>query len=155
MHLPWGALFDEIYEAGFSGIGYAVAEGITHMALGLFLEDVRDYRIRQLAGTGITPLFPLWGAAGDAGAGAHDDRVGPARGRHVHGPEADARGFCRTHVRRAVSEDLPASVDPCGERGEFHTFCTAGPMFNTSIEVEVGEVVTRDGFTFADVVSRR
>lgn len=152
--LPWPCPNDA-YEARMAvALARAQSNGITHMAFGdLFLEDVRAYRVRQLAGTGIEPLFPLWGTANDtrglaqtmmaAGLRAVVTCVDPAQcPEDVAGRTWDAR----------LLADLPATVDPCGERGEFHTFSTDGPMFGHPIGVEVGTVVTRDGFRFADLV---
>jgi uncharacterized protein (TIGR00290 family) len=141
------------YEAAMAAAcATAVAGGFTHVAFGdLFLEDVRDYRIQKLAGTGLEPLFPLWGKptaqlARDMlaeGLQARLTCVDP----HVLDPAFVGRAFDAD-----LLADLPQGVDPCGERGEFHTFCHAGPMFSAPIPTEVGEVVTRDGFTFADLV---
>src|SRR5688572_9957394 len=143
-----------VYEEKMAAvIDRARSERITHVAFGdLFLEDVRAYRVRQMAGTGIEPLFPLWGSPG----------ASPelARGMLDGGLSAvltcvDPKQLAGTFVGRrfdaALLADLPPGVDPCGERGEFHTFCTAGPMFVSEIAVEVGETVTRDGFCFADL----
>ena len=127
-------------------------EALTHVAFGdLFLEDVRRYREDRLAGTGLDPLFPLWGSstpdlAGemlDAGLRATLTCVDP---RHLD------RSFASREYDAALLADLPASVDPCGERGEFHTFCHAGPMFDAPIAVTRGVVVERDGFVFADLL---
>jgi uncharacterized protein (TIGR00290 family) len=137
-------------------IDRAREDDITHVAFGdLFLEDIRDYRIRQLSGTGIEPMFPLWCSA--------EDTPGLARRLLDGGVRAvltcvDPRQLPESFVGRAYDEaflaDLPPGVDPCGERGEFHTFCTAGPMFAFEIAVQVGERVTRDGFCFADLLPR-
>lgn len=130
----------------------AVATDVTHMAFGdLFLEDIRAYRERQLAGSGITPVFPLWGLdtaqlARDmhaAGLRATLSCVDPRRLPHAFaGREFDAR----------LLNDLPPGVDPCGENGEFHTFCHAGPMFARPITIDTGDIVERDGFVFADLI---
>jgi len=126
-------------------------EGFTHVAFGdLFLEDVRRYREERLAGTGLTPLFPLWGRPTgtlartmlDGGLEAVLTCVDP---RHLD------RSFAGRRFDASLLADLPASVDPCGERGEFHSFCYAGPMFTQPIAAHAGVVVERDGFVFADV----
>ncbi|HJV90735.1 MAG TPA: hypothetical protein VJ623_10550 [Holophagaceae bacterium] len=129
----------------------AVAAGFTHVAFGdLFLEDVRDYRIQKLAGTGLEPLFPLWGIPTPALA-----REMIAGGLQARLTCVDPRVLEPRFVGRAFAADLladlPPEVDPCGERGEFHSFCHAGPMFARPIPISLGEVVTRDGFTFADL----
>lgn len=143
---------NEVYEQRMGGlVEELVAEGFTHVAFGdLFLEDVRTYREDRLKGSGLEPLFPLWGRpTGDlaremveGGLAAIitclDSKVLP---RHFAGRRFDAR----------LLEELPAGVDPCGERGEFHTCVTAGPMFAAPVRVEVGETVKRDGHLFSDV----
>lgn len=146
---------NEVYERAMAeAVRRAVADGFTHIAFGdLFLEDIRRYREERLAGTSLTPLFPLFGAdttalaAGmlAAGLGAKLTCVDP---RVLDG------AFAGRDFDRALLNDLPASVDPCGERGEFHTFAYQGPMFSRPIPVETGEVVNRDGFVFADVLLR-
>lgn len=130
----------------------ARADGIAHMAFGdLFLEDVRRYRENQLANTGITPVFPLWGI----------DTALLAREMLRGGLQAvltcvDPRQLGREFVGRAFDATLlaalPADADPCGEKGEFHTFCHAGPMFDGPIAIRMGEVLERDGFVYADVL---
>lgn len=150
--LPWPCS-NERYEAAFLA-ALAVARrrwGVTHVAFGdLFLQDVRAYRERLLAGTGVAPLFPLWGLPTDtllhtmldAGLRARIVCLDPAR--------LD-RSFAGRDLASAAAE-LPAGVDPCGERGEFHTFVTDGPMLSDSVPVEPGEVVERDGFVYADLL---
>ncbi len=151
--LPWPCPNEE-YERRMAGaVDRAVADGFTHVAFGdLFLEDVRRYREERLAGTGLTPLFPLWKTTTtaalarqmlDAGLSARLSTVDP---RHL-----DVSFAGRVFDADLLAE-LPAAVDPCGERGEFHTCVTAGPMFSGPIDVVVGETVVRDGFAFADIV---
>jgi len=143
---------NEAYDAAMTRlVERARAAGVTAMAFGdLFLEDVRAYRERQLAGTGIEPLFPLWGRATDALA--REMVAGGLRARLVCvDPRQLDAGFAGRVFDAALLADLPPGVDPCGERGEFHTFCTAGPMFRTPLACEPGEVVERDGFVFADL----
>jgi uncharacterized protein (TIGR00290 family) len=130
----------------------AKAEGVEAMAFGdLFLADIRDYRERQLAGTGIAPLFPLWGR--DTHALAAEMIAG---GLVAHVTCVDPRKLDRSFAGRTFDAtflaSLPAGVDPCGENGEFHTFVSAGPMLSRPVPVRAGEVTKRDGFVFADVV---
>jgi diphthamide synthase (EF-2-diphthine--ammonia ligase) len=130
----------------------AVNEGIEAIAFGdLFLTDVRQYRERQLEGTGLEPLFPVWGIPTAAlasemiaaGLRAKITCVDPRRlGREFAGREFDA----------SFLADLPAAADPCGENGEFHSFVYNAPAFRAPLAVRVGEVVERDGFVFADVL---
>jgi len=155
VRLPWPCS-NAAYEERMSAvIGLARKEGVSHVAFGdLFLEDVRNYRIRQLSGTGVEPLFPLWGS----------DTPDLARRMLTAGLRAvltcvDPKQLAEPFVGRlydsALLAELPAGVDPCGERGEFHTFCFAGPMFASGIAVQVGETVSRDGFCFADLAFGR
>ena len=130
----------------------AVADGVEAIAFGdLFLEDVRDYRVRQLARTPLQPLFPLWGRATDELA-----REMVAGGLRAVLTCVDPRQLDSSFAGRAYDAsllaDLPAGCDPCGENGEFHTFVHAAPCFRAPLAVEVGDVVTRDGFVFADVL---
>lgn len=130
----------------------ALAAGITMMAFGdLFLEDVRRYRETQLAGTGLTPIFPIWGLPTDALA--RDMVAAGLRARLTCvDPKQLPASFVGRDFDAALLADLPASVDPCGERGEFHTFAYDGPMFRHPVPIQSGEIVTRDGFVFADLL---
>jgi uncharacterized protein (TIGR00290 family) len=144
---------NEVYERAMAtAVERAVAEGFTHMAFGdLFLEDIRRYREEKLAGTGLTPIFPLFGI--DTTLLAREMVAGGLKARLtcVNPKVLDAR-FAGRDFDRALLDELPASVDPCGERGEFHSFAYAGPMFSQAIRIESGEVVQRDGFVFQDLV---
>jgi uncharacterized protein (TIGR00290 family) len=128
------------------------AAGVEAMAFGdLFLEDIRRYRETKLAGTGIAPLFPLWGI--ETGRLARDMIAG---GLEAYVTCVDPRKLPETFAGRrfdaGLLADLPPGIDPCAENGEFHTFCCAGPMFDEPISVTTGDVVTRDGFVFCDVM---
>lgn len=144
---------NEIYEREMAAaIRNAKADGVTHMIFGdLYLEDVRAYREKQLAGTGITPLFPLWGKPTDALA-----REMIAAGVEAHLAVVDLKklpmAFAGRSFDAALLAELPAGTDPCGENGEFHSFVSAGPMLARKIPVRVGETVARDGFAFADLL---
>jgi uncharacterized protein (TIGR00290 family) len=143
---------NEVYEARMAElIERARGEGVTVMAFGdLFLEEIRAYRERQLAGTGIEPRFPLWGRP--TAALAREMVAAGLRARLVCvDPRQLDRRFAGRIYDAELLAELPAGVDPCGERGEFHTFCTSGPMFRSPIAVQAGEVVERDGFVFADL----
>ncbi|MEK7716348.1 MAG: ATP-binding protein [Pseudomonadota bacterium] len=130
----------------------AVAAGVTHMAFGdLFLEDIRAYRVKQLADTGITPVFPVWGL--DTAWLARDMiRNGLRAKLSCVDPRHLAREFAGRTFDDTLLDELPPGIDPCGENGEFHSFCYAGPMFARRIAVQTGEVVERDGFVFADLL---
>jgi uncharacterized protein (TIGR00290 family) len=151
--LPWPCS-NEIYEAAMSAAcAKAVQQGISAVAFGdLFLEDVRRYREDRLRGTGLEPMFPLWGRETkklilemlDGGLRARIICVDPSK---------LAGDFIGRDLDYDALSRLPAAVDPCGENGEFHTFTHAGPMFSQPIPIKDGEIVSRDGFLFADVIS--
>ncbi len=146
---------NEIYELRMSqALDSALDDGIEHIAFGdLFLQDVRSYREKQLAGTGISPLFPLWGQPTDFLAQSMIDSGVQAVVTCVDPAQLPA-SFAGRIFDESLLADLPADVDPCGERGEFHTFVFGGPGFSSPIDVEIGEVVERDGFVFCDVEPR-
>jgi uncharacterized protein (TIGR00290 family) len=130
----------------------AVAEGITAIAFGdLFLRDVREYRERQLLGTGLEPMFPLWNEPTDELA-LRMIRSGLRAKLTCIDPKKLDRGFAGRDFDTPLLSDLPAAADRCGENGEFHTFAFDGPAFSRPIAVESGEIVERDGFVFADLL---
>ncbi len=154
--LPWPCS-NEQYEAIMkNAVAGFVRDGYTHAAFGdLFLEDVRQYRETRLAGSGLEPLFPIWKTKPtadlardmvDAGLRARITCVNPKR--------LDA-SFAGRVFDQSFIDDLPATVDPCGENGEFHSFAFEGPMFNHPIAIDLGEVVERDGYVFADLTLRQ
>lgn len=127
-------------------------QGIECMAFGdLFLQEIREYRETKLSGTGVAPLFPLWGMPTRELARQMVSSGLRARLTCVDPRQLSASFAGREFDERLLSE-LPSGVDPCGERGEFHTFAYDGPMFDRPVEVLVGEVVLRDGFVFADLL---
>jgi uncharacterized protein (TIGR00290 family) len=143
---------NEVYEARMqAAVADAVAAGFTHVAFGdLFLQDVRRYRVERLTGTGLDPLFPLWGIPT---ARLADDMLNGglrARVACVDTRVLDASFVGREFDRRLL-EDLPSGVDPCGENGEFHTCVYAGPMFQEPLTLEPGEIVTREPFVWRDL----
>jgi uncharacterized protein (TIGR00290 family) len=151
--LPWPCSNEAYEEAMRQALDEARDQlAVTHVAFGdLFLEDVRRYREERLEGTGFTPLFPLWGRPTAALAremvdGGLKARITCVDPRHLN-PSFAGRAFDYT-----LLQDLPADVDPCGERGEFHSFAWDGPMFRTPVAVELGDVVERDGYWFADLL---
>jgi len=144
---------NEIYERKMAAaMDSARSTGVTHMIFGdLFLADVRAYRERQLTGTGITPVFPLWQRPTrtlaremiDAGVQAYLSTI------DLKKLPASFAGRC---FDSALLDALPAGADPCGENGEFHSFVSAGPMLEGKIAVNLGETVERDGFAYADLL---
>jgi uncharacterized protein (TIGR00290 family) len=149
--LPWPCTNEEYETRMRVAVSQAVNEGFTHVAFGdLFLEDVRNYREQKLAGTGLTPVFPIWGIPTDRFAEEMVEN-GLRSVLTCVNPKHLDRSFAGRQFDRALLTDLPTDVDKCGERGEFHSFAYDGPMFSRPIAVTVGEVVDRDGFVFADV----
>ena len=144
---------NEIYEARMrEAVASAVSEGFTHAAFGdLFLEDVRRYREDRLTGSGLLPLFPVWEIPTPALAGQMLDGGLRARLACIDTRVLDV-SFAGREWDRALLGELPAGVDPCGENGEFHTCVYAGPMFTQPLALELGEPVTHDPFTWADLV---
>ena len=143
---------NDIYEMRMAAVlATAKGAGVTHVIFGdLFLEDVRAYREQKLAGTGITPVFPLWGRPTPRLA---RDMI--AAGLEIYLVCVDLKQLSRNFAGRrfdyALLADLPPDVDSCGEKGEFHSCVVAGPMFRRPIHVTVGETVERDGFAFTDI----
>jgi len=152
VELPWPCS-NEVYEQQMSAaIDVAVADRVTHMVFGdLFLEDIRAYRETKLAGTGITPVFPLWGIPTDELAHEMLD-VGIRTVITCVDPAQAPKTLAGQWFDETLLAGLPASVDPCGENGEFHTFVVDGPGFAHALDVVVGEIIERDGFVFADVL---
>ncbi len=152
IELPWpcpNSIYEDLMR---SACARAVAEGFSGIAFGdLFLRDIREYREKQLKGTGLEPLFPLWeiptrNLAEDlihAGVKAKVTCIDPSK--------LD-RGFAGREFDAEFIRDLPRGVDPCGENGEFHSFVYAAPVFSRPIQVHTGDIVERDGFVFADVL---
>src|SRR5437762_6247894 len=127
-------------------------KGIECMAFGdLFLADIREYREAKLSGTGITPLFPLWEMPTDKLA---KEMISSGLRAVITcvDPQQLPVNFAGREFNPQFLAELPAHVDPCGERGEFHTFAFDGPMFANAVNIEVGEFVERDGFGYADVL---
>jgi uncharacterized protein (TIGR00290 family) len=152
IEIPWPCP-NEAYEARLGAfVAAQKAEGIAAMAFGdLFLEDIRAYREAKLSGSGIAPVFPLWGR--ETGALAREMIAG---GLKAHLTSIDPKKLPESFAGRAFDAgllaDLPQGVDPCGENGEFHTCVSAGPMFAHAIDVRLGEIESRDGFVFADLL---
>jgi uncharacterized protein (TIGR00290 family) len=142
-----------IYEARMAeAVARAVQEGITHIIFGdLFLADIKAYREQKLAGTGITPVFPLWLRPTLPLAHAMI-----ASGMEAYLATVDLKKlpveFAGRKFASELLADFPDGVDPCGENGEFHTCVVAGPMFSRRIPVMTGERVERDGYGYCDLV---
>lgn len=148
--LPWPCS-NEIYEQRMGdACDRAIKERVDVIAFGdLFLQDIRAYREKQLAGTGLEPLFPLWeiptaALAGDMIAGGLKARLTCVDTKQL------PASFVGRDFDQKLLDELPPTVDPCGERGEFHTCVYAGPMFTKPLRLESGEIVMRDEFAYAD-----
>lgn len=152
VNLPWPCP-NASYEELMRGIcRRALSEEVSAIAFGdLFLQDVRNYRERQLRDTGLQPLFPLWQLPTRQLA---RDMISAGVKSVV--TCVDLSKLDASHVGRQYDGEflrrLPSSADPCGENGEFHTFVYDAPNFRGPIAIEVGEILQRDGFTFADVL---
>jgi uncharacterized protein (TIGR00290 family) len=152
--LPWPCS-NQQYETVMSAICAKAKEaGIEAVAFGdLFLEDVRKYREDRMRAAGLAPVFPVWKF--DTRQLIHDMWAGGMRTRIVClDPRKLPASFAGRDLDDRLIDEFPAGIDPCGENGEFHTFAYDGPMFAHAIPVESGEVVTRDGFVFADLTLR-
>jgi uncharacterized protein (TIGR00290 family) len=151
--LPWPCSNEQYESLMAQTCAKATSEGIAGVAFGdLFLEDVRAYREKQLKGTGLEPIFPVWGLP--TRELAQEMMAAGVRGKLtcVDTTKLD-RSFAGREFDDALLADLPEEVDPCGERGEFHSFVYAGPMLNEVLPVIVGEQVVREQFVFADLIS--
>jgi diphthamide synthase (EF-2-diphthine--ammonia ligase) len=150
--IPWPCANAEYERIMGAFVAEARGEGVEAMAFGdLFLADIRAYRERRLAGTGIAPLFPLRGR--DTGALARE-MIDGGLVAHVTcvDPAKVDRSLAGRRFDHALLADLPPGADPCGENGELHTFVSAGPMLRTPIAVHAGDIIERDGFVFADLL---
>ena len=150
--LPWPCPNETYVERMTEALARMQGEGIQAVAYGdLFLSDIRAYREARHEGTGIQALFPLWGADTRALA---NEMIAAGLQAHlvcVDTTRLDAR-FAGRAFDRALLEELPVSVDPCGERGEFHTFVWDGPMFCHPVRTRPGATSERDGFAFTDLL---
>jgi uncharacterized protein (TIGR00290 family) len=150
--LPWPCSNEQYESLMAQTCVKAIAENIEGVAFGdLFLEDVRAYRVKQLKDTGLEPIFPVWGLTTRALAREMIASGVRAKLTCVDTQKLDP-SFVGREFDEALLSDLPDGVDPCGERGEFHSFVYAGPMLNTVLPVSVGETVVRDQFVFADLI---
>jgi uncharacterized protein (TIGR00290 family) len=152
VELPWPCSNLDYEERMRTVCQRATAEGITAIAFGdLFLQEIRDYRVRQLQGSGIEPLFPVWQIPTEQ-LGRDMIAAGVKAKITCVDPSKLAKSFAGRDYNLGLLQTLPPEIDPCGENGEFHTFVYDAPMFSRPIEVQTGEVVERDGFVFADLL---
>ncbi|MGA2736274.1 MAG: ATP-binding protein [Bryobacteraceae bacterium] len=152
LELPWPCSNEEYESRMAEACRAAVADGFEAIAFGdLFLRDIREYRERKLAGSGLEPLFPLWEIPTPDLAREMIRSGLRARITCVDKKQLDA-SFAGREFDAVLLGDLPPHADPCGENGEFHTFAYAGPMFAHPIPVVAGELRDADGFVFADLL---
>lgn len=144
------------YEKRMAGaMQRAEDEGVTHVAFGdLFLEDVRDYRIRNFENSRLEPIFPIWKEPTETLARQMVDSGLDAYVTCVDPKQLDGV-FVGRKFNHQFLDDLPGNVDACGENGEFHTCVLDGPMYREPIKASPGEIIERDGFFFADLVPGR
>jgi uncharacterized protein (TIGR00290 family) len=153
VELPWPCSNEDYESAMLATCKKAVANGIEFVAFGdLFLRDIREYREKQLRDTGLSPLFPVWEIptrklAEEMIASGLRAKLACIDTKQISGD------FAGREFDAQLLSDLPASADPCGENGEFHSFVYAGPMFERPVAIEVGEIVTRDQFVYADLIA--
>jgi len=151
--LPWPCTNERYESLMAQTCAKAVAEGVEGVAFGdLFLEDVRAYREKQLKDTGLQPIFPVWGLPTRALAQEMIASGTRAKLTCIDTAKLD-RSFVGREFDEALLSALPDEVDPCGERGEFHSFVYAGPMLKAVLPIAVGDTVVRDQFVFADLLS--
>ncbi len=153
--LPWPCSNESYENAMQTALNKAVCElDMDAVAFGdLFLQDIRFYREEKMAAWGMEPLFPIWNTPTD-----NLSKEMVACGLQAYltcvDPRQCPKKFSGRQYDLELLDQLPKTVDPCGENGEFHTFAFDGPMFDTAIEVAVGETVERDGFVFTDVLPK-
>jgi uncharacterized protein (TIGR00290 family) len=158
VEIPYPCSNEQYETAMGAAMETARRSGVAAVAFGdLFLEDVRRYREDRLRGSGITPLFPIWGTPTDVLA--RDMVAAGLRARLTCvDPRKLPAAFAGRDFDAAMHDELARlhpDVDPCGERGEFHSFAYDGPMFARAVPIRTGQVVERDGFVFADLTLAR
>ena len=151
IEIPYPCSNDAYEEIMTLFVEKAKKNNIEHFAFGdLFLEDVRNYREEKLKGTGITPIFPIWGIPTDK---LSREMISSGLRAVITciDPKQIPNDFVGKEYNESFLNDIPEGVDPCGENGEFHSFVFYGPMFKEQIEISFGDVVHRDGFVFMDI----
>jgi uncharacterized protein (TIGR00290 family) len=153
--LPWPCSNEQYESCMRACVEELISARVQAVAFGdLFLEDIRAYREKQLAGTVLEPIFPLWHMPTRGLASQMIEAGLRAKIVCVDQKKLETR-FAGREFDAELIGDLPAHVDPCGENGEFHTCVYAGPMFAHPISVASGEVVERDGFIYCDAILNR
>jgi uncharacterized protein (TIGR00290 family) len=144
---------NEAYEKIMSDfVKRCLEKGIETFAFGdLFLENVREYRLKHLKDTGINALFPLWGK-NTKDLSKEMLTAGLRTQITCINPEQIPEKFAGADYNSEFLKEIPGTVDPCGENGEFHSFAFAGPMFRNEIKIKIGKTVNREGFIFTDIL---
>jgi uncharacterized protein (TIGR00290 family) len=152
IEIPYPCSNDEYEEIMSQFTKRAKNDNIENFAFGdLFLEDVRNYREEKLKGTGINPIFPIWGTPTDKLSREIIDSGLRAVITCINPKQID-KEFIGREFDKSFLDSLPESIDPCGENGEFHSFVFDAPMFKEEIKIMVGDIVHRDDFIFADIL---
>lgn len=155
LHRVWiapQASNDSYEQAMATACAAILAQGTAHLAFGdLFLQDIRAYREKMLSGSGLTPVFPLWGSNTGKLALRFIDNGFRAILCTID-EKVLSPSFCGRDYDHALLADLPRGIDPCGENGEFHTFVHDGPIFQFPIAIKRGDTVSRDGFSYTDIL---
>ncbi len=152
IEIPWPCSNEDYERIMGEYINSVKSREIECFAFGdLFLQDIRDYRVDKLEGTGIEPVFPLWQRPTKELASQMIEGGQRTMITCIDPKKLDA-SFAGREFTREFLKDLPDHIDPCGENGEFHSFVFDAPAFDCAIDIKVGEVVERDGFVFADLV---
>jgi uncharacterized protein (TIGR00290 family) len=151
--LPWPCPNEQYESLMAQTCAKALSEGIEAIAFGdLFLQDVRAYRELQMRGTGLEPIFPIWGTPTLELAREMISSGLQAKLTCVDTAKLNSK-FAGRDFDETFLSSLPDGIDPCGENGEFHSFVYAGPMMNSAIPVTTGKILTQDGFRFVDLIA--
>ena len=155
--LPWPCSNEDYEQCMLDFFDRIEPLSATHFAFGdLYLEEIRDYRIRQLAKTTLEPLFPVWCSERDTETLARQMVDSGLRAvlTCVDTQQLPAE-FAGRIFDHSLLDDLPEDVDRCGERGEFHSFCFDGPHLASPLEFEIGEFEDQGRFVYRDVIAKR
>jgi len=154
IEIPYPCTNDEYEKCMVPFIEKAKKANIESFGFGdMFLEDIRAYREEKLKGTGIVPIFPVWGVSTDK-ISREMVYSGLKAVITCIDPKQIPKEFAGREYDESFLDDIPEDVDPCGEKGEFHTFAFDGPMFKKPIKISFGKIVYRDGFVFADILAK-
>jgi len=143
--IPAGCSIEEYGAAMRSALEPHIARGVRRMAFGdIFLDGIREYRTSNLAGVGMDAVFPIWGRDSNELAQTFID-LGFAAVIVSVDTELISPDFLGRTYDKTLLADLPDGADPCGERGEFHSFVFDGPIFDTRVDYALGQTTVQDG----------